>query len=101
MAIKKQFFKTKPTAKVTLSIPKTAVKGAKKVELFGDFTGWSSGIKMTKQKDGSFKASVDLDPSGEYQFRYLIDNKRWENDWKADKYVSNGVSLEENSVIVF
>lgn len=100
MAIKKQYFKTKPDVKVTLSLPKTAVKGAKKVEVFGDFTDWSEGIKMTKQKDGSYKASVTLNPEKEYQFRYLIDSETWENDWKADKYVSNGVSNEENSVVV-
>ena len=100
MAIKKQYFKTKPNVKVTLSLPKTAVKGAKKVELVGDFTDWDKGIKMTKQKDGSFKTSVELAPEKEYQFRYLIDDKMWENDWKADKYVSNGISYEENSVIV-
>ncbi|MEM6361430.1 MAG: isoamylase early set domain-containing protein [Bacteroidota bacterium] len=100
MAIKKQYFKTKPEVKVTLSLPKTAVKGAKKVEVFGDFTNWAEGIKMTKQKDGSYKTSVTLNPEAEYQFRYLIDNVTWENDWKADKYISNGVSGEENSVVV-
>ena len=100
MAIKKQYFKTKPDVKVTLSLPKTAVKGAKKVEVYGDFTNWTDGIKMTKQKDGSYKTSVTLNPEKEYQFRYLIDNEKWENDWKADKYVGNGFSGEENSVVV-
>ena len=100
MAIKKQYFKTKPNVKVTLSLPKSAAKDAKKVELVGDFTDWNQGINMTKQKDGSFKASVELAPEKEYQFRYLIDDTVWENDSKADKYVNNGVSAEENSVIV-
>ena len=100
MAIKKQYFKTKPNVKVTLSLPKSAVKDAKKVELGGDFTDWTQGITMTKQKDGSFKTSLELAPEQEYQFRYLIDDKLWENDWKADKYVSNGISQEENSVMV-
>ncbi len=100
MAIKKTYFKTKPDVKVTLSLPKTAAKGAKKVEVYGDFTDWAEGTKMTKQKDGSYQTSVTLKPEHEYQFRYLIDNQKWENDWKADKYVSNGVSTEENSVIV-
>ena len=100
MAIKKQYFKTKPNVKVTLSLPKSAAKDAKKVELVGDFTDWNQGINMTKQKDGSFKTSVELAPEKEYQFRYLIDDTVWENDSKADKYVNNGVSAEENSVIV-
>ena len=100
MAIKKQFFKTKPTVRVTLSLPKDAASAAKKVEVIGDFTGWKSGLDMKKLKDGSFKATVDLEPSCEYQFRYLVDSKTWVNDWAADKYVNNGISEEDNSVIV-
>ncbi len=100
MAIKKQYLKSKPTVKVTLTLPKEAASEAKKVEVFGDFTSWKKGIKMTKLKNGTYKTTLDLEPESEYQFRYLIDNSTWENDWEADKYVSNGVSLEENSVIV-
>ncbi len=100
MAIKKQYLKTKPAVKVTLTLPKEAAAEAKKVEVFGDFTNWKKGIKMTKLKNGSYKTTLDLQPEAEYQFRYLIDNDTWENDWEADKYVATGVSLEENSVIV-
>lgn len=100
MAIKKQYLKSKPEVKVTLTFPKKAAAEAKKVEVVGDFTKWKKGISMTKMKNGSFKAVLDLAPAKEYQFRYLIDSKTWENDWEADKYVSNGVSNEENSVIV-
>lgn len=100
MAIKKQYLKTKPTVKVTLTLPKEAAAEAKKVEVVGDFTNWKKGIKMTKLKNGSYKTTIDLAPESEYQFRYLIDSTTWENDWEADKYVSSGISLEENSVIV-
>lgn len=100
MAIKKQYLKSKPTVKVTLSLPKAAAEGAKKVEVFGDFTEWSEGIPMTKLKNGNYKVTIDLAPETEYEFRYLIDNKEWENDWDADKYVNSGVSIDENSVIV-
>ena len=24
-----------------------------------------------------------------YRFRYLLDGRRWENDWEADDYVDN------------
>ena len=43
---------------------------------------------------------LNLTPGKDYQFRYLIDNKIWENDWEADNYVKSAVSAEENSVIV-
>ncbi|MEJ2004683.1 MAG: DUF2167 domain-containing protein [Cyclobacteriaceae bacterium] len=100
MAIKKQYLKSKPSVKVTLTLPKKAAEDAKKVEVFGDFTNWKKGVPMTKLKNGNYKVVLDLEPEKEYQFRYLIDNKTWENDWDADKYVANGISLEDNSVIV-
>ena len=100
MAIKKQYLKSKPIVKVTLSLPKEAALEANSVEIVGDFTEWKDGVSMTKLKNGSFKATVELAPENEYQFRYLIDSETWENDWEADKYVPSGVSSEENSVVV-
>lgn len=100
MAIKKQYLKNKPVVKVTLSLPKDAAKEAKTVEVVGDFTNWENGVSMTKLKNGTFKTTLELAPEKEYQFRYLIDNKVWENDWEADKYVASGVSSDENSVVV-
>ena len=54
---------------------------------------------MKKLKDGSFSATINLKPGREYQFRYYLDNKVWENTWEADYYVPNGLSKEENSVV--
>ncbi len=68
----------------------------------GEFNGWNpeEAIALKKQKDGSFKTSLEL-ASGEYQFRYILDDEKWENDWEADKYVAAGVdSTVENSVVV-
>lgn len=100
MAIKKQYLKSKPVAKVTLSLPAEAAPKAKKVKVVGDFTSWTEGIEMKKLKTGEFKTTVELPIDSSYQFRYLIDGKNWENDWAADAYVSSGISTEENSVVV-
>ena len=35
----------------------------------------------------------------EYQFRYCLDGNRWENDWKADKYVRSEIANDDNSVV--
>jgi len=99
MAIKKQYLKSKPVAKVTLSLPSDAAQGAKDVQVVGDFTQWKEGKKMKKLKTGDFKVTLDLPVNKSYQFRYLIDGKSWENDWSADDYVNNGVSLDDNSVV--
>ena len=55
---------------------------------------------MRKQKDGSFAVTLTLETGREYQFRYLLDGKRWENDWDADKYVPAPFSNTDNSVVI-
>ncbi len=101
MAIKKQYFKTKNECKVTFSLPVKAAEKAKKVSVVGDFNDWKSNANLMKKlKTGEFKISLSLEKGKEYQFRYLIDGKAYENDWEADKYVQSPVSGEENSVVV-
>ncbi|WP_372745243.1 isoamylase early set domain-containing protein [Lutibacter sp.] len=101
MGLKKQFLKSKPICKVTFSLSEEEAKGAKKVDLLGDFNDWNTkkAIALKKNKNGSFKVVLDLDVEKEYQFKYLFDGAQWENDWDADKYVDNGIG-EENSVVV-
>ena len=98
MAIKKQYLKSKPVCKVTFSI---LAEDAKKVSLVGSFNDWNEKSNaMAKLKSGDFKIDLNLTPGKEYQFRYLIDNTTWENDWEADKYAQSDLSAEENSVLV-
>jgi 1,4-alpha-glucan branching enzyme len=102
MALTKTFVKSKSLYKVTFTVPAEAAAETKKVALVGEFNGWNpeEAIALKKQKDGSFKTSLEL-AAGEYQFRYILDDEKWENDWEADKYVPAGVdSAAENSVVV-
>lgn len=87
--LKKSFSKTKPVCKVTFSLPVEAATNAKDVRLLGDFNDWSweKGFKMKASK-AEFATEVELEAGKEYQFRYLIDNHVWENDWAADNYVA-------------
>jgi len=55
---------------------------------------------MKKLKSGVFTLESQLESNKEYQFRYLIDENIWENDWAADKYVRSEYGNCENSVIV-
>lgn len=87
--IKKDFSKTGKVCKTTFTLPKEAVIEAKEVFLLGDFNNWDvqKPVVMKKQKDGSFATTVDLEIGRKYQFRYLIDRNKWENDWSADEYL--------------
>ena len=99
MAIIKTYSKSKPVCKVTFEVSAEAVNGAKSVSLLGDFNEWNP-TALKKQKDGNFKASMELEKGKEFAFRYLVDNDVWINDEAADKYVASGISYDENSVVV-
>jgi hypothetical protein len=43
---------------------------------------------------------LELEPGREYQFRYLLDKKIWENESDADKSVPTPYGDSENSVII-
>lgn len=74
-------------SKVTFMLPKEAVENAETVAIFGDFNQWQEGIMLTKQKDGSFKTAVELEKGRSYEYRFLINGEKWENDWAAEAYV--------------
>lgn len=86
---------------VTFTVSAEAAQGAKNINIAGDFNSWSSTDNpMTLGKDGSFSITLELEPNKEYQFRYLLDGYKWENDWKADKYIPAPYSNADNSVVV-
>ncbi|WNJ16860.1 isoamylase early set domain-containing protein [Pontibacter sp. G13] len=101
MGITKKFLKSKPVCKVTFKVPKTVANGAKDITIVGDFNDWNSeALPMKGLKNGSFTATVDLPSGKEYQFRYLLDGDKWENDEAADKYVPSPFGGAENCVLV-
>ncbi len=97
---KKSYSKTKPVCKVTFSLPLEAATGAKDVRILGEFNDWSweNGYQMKAGKK-DFSATVELSTGKAYQFRYLIDNHIWENDWAADGYVTSPLYGTTNSVV--
>ncbi len=101
MALKKSFSKDNKKCTVTFIVTAEAAQGAKTINIAGDFNSWSStDTPLKQQKDGSFSVKIELDAGREYQFRYLLDGSRWENDWKADKYIPAPYSNADNSVVV-
>ena len=56
----------------------------------GEFNDWSeTSDPMETGADGRWSATVSLEPSRSYRFRYHLGDDRWENDWNADSYVGN------------
>ncbi len=101
MALKKKYLENSSLCKVTFSLSKKAAKSAETVHLVSEFNDWNEKATPMKQlKDGSFSVTLELEKGREYQFRYLLDGKIWENDWNADKYVLIHFGDCDNSVVV-
>ena len=100
MSLRKRYQTKTNLCTVTFSLTKAGAGSAQTVHLVGDFNGWNqTSHPLKKQRNGSFAVSLHLERNRQYQFRYLLDGKRWENDWKADQYVANEYSAE-NSVVI-
>ena len=101
MITKRKYNKNTELCKVTFKVPKEASLGARSISIVGDFNDWN--IKdnpMKKKRNGEFILEVDLKVDHEYQFRYLLDEEIWENDWHADKYIRSDYGNCDNSVII-
>lgn len=96
MAITKQYLKSKPVCKVTFTVP---AEEAKEVKLVGTFNGWNGKKSpLKKLKNGTFKATLDLDKDQSYEFRYVVDGN-YINEAQADAYTWNEYAGAENSVL--
>ena len=86
--------------KVTFTLSAEVVGDATAALLLGEFNNWDAndGITLKKQKDGSLKATAELQP-GIYQYRYLLNDGRWVNDASAEHYVPANGFATENCVI--
>ena len=84
----KSYTKTGKSCRVTFKLP--AEIEAESASVLGEFNGWDpESNPMKKLKKGGFTATLSLDAGKDYQFRYLLDGKRWENDEQADSWAPN------------
>ncbi len=96
----KKYLKTKPVCKVNFKVLKKRIGPAKTVRIIGEFNDWDMNVApMNKLKNGDFSYMIDLEKERAYQFRYLVDGKKWINDESADAYLPSPFPGVENSVI--
>jgi len=96
--MKKTFAKNSVECKVTFQIPAEVLAGSKKAAVAGDFNNWSIDANPFKIVKGVGSVSMELPIGKEYQYKFIIDEYRWENDAEADRYISNEFG-EANSVV--
>ena len=93
--LQKTYFKTKDYCKVKFSLQN---ENAEAVEILGLNSDWENSIIMSKKKDGTFSAEVNLPKDSKHEFKYLVDTTLWLNDAEADGEVTN-VFGGSNSVV--
>jgi 1,4-alpha-glucan branching enzyme len=71
---------------------------ADRIFVSGDFNGWSTdNLAMVQERDGVWRATIELPANRRYQFRYLIDGQ-WQTEWHADGFADSGHG-SQNSVL--
>ena len=99
----KQYVKSRKVAKITFELTKDELPADVKVEsvyLVGEFNDWdTAATPMKRNKKGAYRVTIDLEPGQSYQFRYLINDEEWCNDWNADSYVPGDFG-EDNCVVM-
>ena len=81
---------------VTFRVPRGG--GAERACVVGDFNGWSTTADEMQPEGDGFVARLHLQPGCAYQFRYLLDGERWENDLDADAYVPNDFGGDDSLI---
>lgn len=86
---------------VVFSLPGEALGTANSAVLLGDFNNWDidKAIALKPHKDGTLKAKVKLEAGQTYEYRFLLNDGRWVNDWEAQGYVHKQHFGIDNSVI--
>lgn len=93
--VQKTYYKTKDYCKVKFSFN---VENAETIEILGLNSDWENSIVMSKKKDGSFSADVNLPKDSTHEFKYLVNDTEWVNEPEADTVAPN-VYGGTNSVI--
>ena len=93
--MKKTFSKITNKCKITFTYPEKA----ESVAVAGDFNGWNpTALPMKKGKAG-FSATVELDPNRDYEYRFWVNNERWENDNTADGFTESPYADAQNCLV--
>ncbi len=89
------------TKKVLFSLAPEFVANASDGILVGEFNNWNieEGIHLQKQEDGSMKAELVLTAGKTYEYRYLLNDGRWVNDYNEKKFSDVFGNSVENCVL--
>jgi len=71
---------------------------ADRVYVTGSFNAWdNAGVPVRQDRDGVWRAAIDLPVGQRYEFRYVVDGE-WHTDYHADGFTDNTYG-SHNSVL--
>lgn len=96
--IKKQPMVDDGLFRVTFELPASVF--ALRISVVGDFNGWDPTVTPMEhnQAKARWETTIELEAGRRYRFRYLVDGRRWLNDWQADGYVRNQDRMHDSIV---
>lgn len=83
--------------RVTFALP--AAIWADTIYVVGDFNNWERRATPMRLSDAGWMATLELEPGRTYQYRYLLNDEEWHNDWNADGYEPNAYGGDNSLVI--
>ncbi|WP_322486941.1 isoamylase early set domain-containing protein [Chloroflexus sp.] len=87
-----------PVGKVRVTFSLPSALWADTIYLVGDFNGWDRRATPLRATEHGWMITLDLEAGRTYQYRYLINDNEWHNDWNADGYAPNPYG-GDNSVV--
>jgi 1,4-alpha-glucan branching enzyme len=99
MSLKKKYTMDKEFCKVTFVLPTHIADNTKKAFIAGDFNSWDPKSTRMKKMNGKFIRTLKLKTRQKYQFRYVLDETVWTNDWDCDTLARVPFGDWYNSVI--
>lgn len=93
--VQKTYYKTKDYCKVKFTF---TAENADSIQIIGLNDNWNQSITMSKKKDGTFSADVNLPKESKHEFKYLVNKTEWLNEPEAES-VPNAFG-GSNSLIV-
>lgn len=84
--VQKTYFKTRDYCKVKFSFK---VDNAETIEILGLNNDWNNAVIMSRKKDGTFSADVNLPKDSKHEFKYLVNETIWLNEPEADSLQPN------------
>lgn len=99
--LSKTYSNKKNTCEVTFTLPVEATAAKAVVRVLGEFNNWNAEkAPVMKAKADQYQATIELECGRSYEFRYLINEVIWENDWAADAYATTPYAGVFNSVVI-